>query len=194
MTQFFFFPGVTPISANTFYGLNQKSGRKFITKKGREFQKQIRDAITDQMKERKIFGPIAVHYSFGYTDERVRDVDNGVKHFTDCIKGILFEDDSLIQTLEAWKVNKCADPFIIVIVTPTEKVYSKHFIQYVTDTFGKDEDHKEDLKRINETCKEKGTKRTPRKQLKTPKKKKKVSEAVSYSDRMFFANDLGVFL
>jgi len=156
MTEWFFFPGVTPISANTYYG-HSKQGHRYVTQKGKKFQKQIQDMITEEMKARKVLGEVTVMYAFGYGDARARDVDNGVKHFQDCIKGNLFEDDYKVQMVEAWKIVNCKTPFIAVMVIPVMRIDPEAFMEYCDEVYK--ERNPEAIERMREICQSKDKKR-----------------------------------
>jgi crossover junction endodeoxyribonuclease RusA len=85
-------------------------GRYIISQKGRDFRKQVQDALVGKPKTN---GPIKLELEFHFKDRRIRDVDNYQKALIDALKGVLFEDDSQIFFLSASKTLKTAEKTVI---------------------------------------------------------------------------------
>jgi Holliday junction resolvase RusA-like endonuclease len=86
------------ISYNTYYRIFR--GRYVISKRGKEFRQQVKDALVGKPKT---LGRIKLEIEFSFKDKRLRDLDNHMKAIIDAIKGILFEDDSEIFQLNCSK-------------------------------------------------------------------------------------------
>jgi crossover junction endodeoxyribonuclease RusA len=87
---------IRPVSVNMMYRTYR--GRVILSKRGREFKNEVGAAI-EEMKLNKVLGDIELTIIFSFGDRRRRDIDNYGKAIIDCVKGVMFEDDSAIMRL-----------------------------------------------------------------------------------------------
>jgi len=86
---------VAPVSVNAMY---RAVGRRVImSARGREFKKDVCAQIDGSVA--MLVGAVDVSIIFSFDDGRRRDVDNFAKAILDCLKGVMFEDDSDIVSL-----------------------------------------------------------------------------------------------
>ena len=102
---------ILPISVNDAYRTWQN--RILISKKGREFKKQITEILINKNID-KIIGPIKVSIFYYFSDLRCRDIDNYQKLLIDSMKDIVFEDDKMIYELNLKKKIGCKFNKIII--------------------------------------------------------------------------------
>ncbi len=77
-------------------------GRVVMSAEGRTFKKDMCAAIATQ-NIRLTRGPVSVTLMFSFRTRHRRDVDNFSKATLDCLKGVMFEDDSDITELHLYK-------------------------------------------------------------------------------------------
>ncbi len=130
----FVFKGVEAVSANTFYVTN-RYGARFLTTQARKFKKAVADCITGHEMRRKVPGNVSVYLLFGLKDRRARDVDNMIKHFVDCIKGVLMDDDHHIQDLEAIKFYSPNNPCVFAIITPQVEFSALNVVEHMKENY-----------------------------------------------------------
>ncbi len=88
-----------PISVNDLY-----TGRRFLTKDGREMKQTVGWQVKSQWKAKpKLIGDLRIYMDFFYMDKRRRDIDNPVKAMMDCLTGLVFADDSQIIEMHITK-------------------------------------------------------------------------------------------
>lgn len=87
-----------PVSVNDLY-----TGRRFLTKEGREIKQSMGWRIKNQWKNGIIKGEVAVRIDLFYSDRRKRDIDNPTKAILDSLTMIVFDDDSQVVDLHITK-------------------------------------------------------------------------------------------
>src|SRR6056300_1078289 len=102
---------ILPLSMNATY--RTWKGRILISKKGREFKKEIEKEI-ECYTNKKIIGNIKMSIEYFFKDRRCRDIDNYQKVLIDCMKNVLFEDDKMIDELYLKKHIGCGFNKIII--------------------------------------------------------------------------------
>jgi crossover junction endodeoxyribonuclease RusA len=85
-----------PPSVNTYW--RNWRGRMVISTKGRAYKSLVETACEEQGVE-QLRGPVAVAGVVVAPDRRRRDLDNLWKALLDALKGLAFEDDSMIHRL-----------------------------------------------------------------------------------------------
>lgn len=96
---------IAPVSVNAMY---RSVGRRVVmSAKGRCFKNELTTRLLNCDTVKKIHGPVEVWVDFEFTDRRKRDVDNFAKAVLDCLKGLVFDDDSDIWILHLSKKLKC---------------------------------------------------------------------------------------
>ena len=84
-----------PVSVNQYY-MNSRGGRKFLSKRGREFQKAVRSTLnrtTPFFPEERLGMIVTVHPP----TRRVMDIDNLWKSLLDSMEGQIFASDSQLD-------------------------------------------------------------------------------------------------
>lgn len=92
---------VRPVSVNAMY--RAVGGRVVMSAVGREFKKEM-CAMIAQQDIAMIRGPVSVTLIFSFATRHRRDVDNFAKATLDCLKGVMFEDDSDVYQLHLYKI------------------------------------------------------------------------------------------
>ena len=88
-----------PPTVNTYYG-NAKNGRKYLTKRGRDFKKEAVVQLMVQKAPLALAGRLEVRIEAHPPDRRKRDIDNIIKPLLDCITDYgLWLDDEQIDIL-----------------------------------------------------------------------------------------------
>jgi crossover junction endodeoxyribonuclease RusA len=103
--------GILPVSVNAAY--RTWRGRMLISKKGREFKKEIEEVLLAGNYD-KVIGEIEMTIEYFFKDKRCRDIDNYQKLLIDTMKDILFEDDKMIYKLNLIKHIGCGYNKIII--------------------------------------------------------------------------------
>lgn len=99
-----------PQSTNNIY---QHTGhRTFMTKKGKELKESYQWQIKSQYKGKPLIKDIDLRIELFFGDNRKRDIDNYNKILLDAFTGILWEDDSQIQSLLIIKNKDIKNPRI----------------------------------------------------------------------------------
>ena len=95
-----------PISLNALYRTVGKRMR--MTTKGKQFKETWKNIVSaffyDDLPHYKKGVPITMEVVVYYTDHRRRDVDNTLKVLLDTFNGVLYADDSQIQSVKVDKV------------------------------------------------------------------------------------------
>ena len=86
-----------PQSTNNIYG--HTGHRVYMTTKGKSLKEDYQWQIKSQYKKKPIVGDIDLRIELFFGDKRKRDIDNYNKILLDAFTGILFIDDSQIQSL-----------------------------------------------------------------------------------------------
>jgi len=104
-----------PVSVNHMYG-HSRNGRKFLTKKAKDFKKAVEDAFNNAKKTKKYGGDVraAVVYFFG--DKRKHDVDNYSKVLLDSLQGSAYINDEQIRDLRLLKYWDKTNPRVEVTI------------------------------------------------------------------------------
>jgi crossover junction endodeoxyribonuclease RusA len=82
-------------------------GRFIVSEEGRRFKAHMNDHIENMSGLVIMKGPLRMSVVFSFKDKRRRDVDNYLKSTLDCLTGIIYDDDSQIMELHAYKVMGC---------------------------------------------------------------------------------------
>lgn len=84
-----------PVSVNSYY-MNSRRGRKFLSKRGREFQKAVRSTLkrTTPFFPEERLGMIVTVYP---PTRRIMDIDNLWKSLLDSMEGQIFASDSQLD-------------------------------------------------------------------------------------------------
>ena len=104
---------IHPISVNLMYRTYR--GRIILSQRGREFKKVVGEVLGG-MNLPKVLGDVDVVVVFEFNDRRRRDIDNYGKAIIDCVKGVMFEDDSAIMRLTMVKKLKAPASSMTVVV------------------------------------------------------------------------------
>lgn len=86
-----------PVSTNSLY-----TGRRFLTKRGKENKESIALETMSEWRNKPIDGNIHLKIGLFFPDARKRDIDN-IKGLIDSFTGILYNDDSQIDKLTITK-------------------------------------------------------------------------------------------
>ena len=87
-----------PPTVNSYYG-NAKNGRKYLTKRGRDYKKDAALEVMGQTYLRQ-YGRLEVNIDAYPPDKRKRDIDNILKPLLDVLtECYVWEDDSQIDVL-----------------------------------------------------------------------------------------------
>ena len=84
-----------PVSVNQYY-MNSRGGRKFLSKRGREFQKEVRATLN----RNEPFFPderLGIFVKVHPPTRRQMDIDNLWKSLLDSMEGIVFTNDSQLD-------------------------------------------------------------------------------------------------
>lgn len=93
-----------PWPSSTNHSHHYGSGRKFLSKKTKEFRKKVQEIVIDANSS-KIEGRLAVFYALYPPDKRRRDIGNYEKQTTDALmEAGLFDDDEQIDFI--WLVRR----------------------------------------------------------------------------------------
>lgn len=106
-----------PPSVNTYWRhvVLGKRVTTLISKKGREYAKQVSSIIIANNFNLRISAPVAVTLRLYAPDRRRRDVDNYAKALLDAlVKSGLLEDDSLIKDLRITWCGYCQKGKVVV--------------------------------------------------------------------------------
>lgn len=71
----------------------------YMTKAGKDLKESYQWQLKSQYKKKPLTGDIDMRVELFFGDERKRDIDNFNKILLDSMSGIIFEDDSQIQSL-----------------------------------------------------------------------------------------------
>lgn len=104
-----------PVSTNRLY-LVSKYHKIYLSKPAREFTEKCKKMISEQYTEKPIDKPISVTFVFNLTGDKKIDIDNMLRLVINCGNKLLWEDDSLIDSVQAVrKLNQEEDNIRIVI-------------------------------------------------------------------------------
>lgn len=99
-----------PYTTNSLYG--QKGHRRYMTTKGKELKEDYQWQIKSQYRGNPMKGDIDLRVELFFADNRKRDIDNYNKILLDAFMGLLWEDDSQIQSLLIIKNKDLKNPRI----------------------------------------------------------------------------------
>ncbi len=99
-----------PYTTNSLYA--HTGHRKYMTTKGKELKESYQWQIKSQYKGKPIKNDIDLRVELFFGDNRIRDIDNYNKILLDAFTGILWEDDSQIQSLLIVKNKDLKNPRI----------------------------------------------------------------------------------
>jgi len=108
-----------PWPSSTNHSHHYGSGRKFLSKKTKEFREKVQEIVIDA-KCGKIEGRIAVFYAFYPPDKRRRDIDNLIKQLFDAlvIAGVM-KDDCQVTDLHVRKIGYEKGGSVLVTIEKT---------------------------------------------------------------------------
>jgi Holliday junction resolvase RusA-like endonuclease len=113
------FPNV-PSSVNACY---RSYGRRVIkSKRLLDYQAEIAEIFAGLDPIDKLEGELRLTVAFHLKGKRHIDLDNMFKALLDSLEGVCFEDDKMIVELHATKVNHCADPSTVIVLTTLDQV------------------------------------------------------------------------
>lgn len=93
-----------PFPSSTNHSHHYGSGRKFLSKKTKQFREKVQEIVIDA-NYNKIEGRLAVFYALYPPDKRRRDIGNYEKQTTDALmEAGLFDDDEQIDFI--WIVRR----------------------------------------------------------------------------------------
>ena len=101
-----------PFPPSTNHSHHYGSGRKFLSKKTKEFRERVQEIVIESKAE-KIEGRLSLFVALFPPDKRKRDIGNYEKQTTDALMNTgLFDDDEQIDTImivrqEVIKGGKC---------------------------------------------------------------------------------------
>lgn len=91
-----------PIGVNSLY-----QGRRFLTKRGKQVKDSMAWEAKSQWKNKPLKGEIKLKILFAFKDNRMLDIDGGIKALLDCLTGICWLDDKqIVELFAAKKVDK----------------------------------------------------------------------------------------
>lgn len=103
-----------PIGVNSLYSVFR--GKKLLTKKGRERKEKMARELKSKwdgvITKEEI--PL-IEITWFFKDKRRRDVDGPIKFVLDALSGVVYEDDSQIQSICVSKVRRKEGGIIIKI-------------------------------------------------------------------------------
>jgi len=112
-----------PPSINGFYRHN-KFGT-YITAKGREFKNYVEEYLKMLIEEGELtsFGDkrLRVEYTFCFKGKRKRDTGNYEKALSDCLEGILFDNDEQLDELNLRRLYHAPENKTIIKIYEKEK-------------------------------------------------------------------------
>lgn len=89
-------------------------GRRVLSKRGRDYKEEAGWlALTARLERHS--GPVAVTVRL-YRPQRTGDVDGALKVLLDSLTGILYNDDSQVEELHAYRYDDKANPRAEVVV------------------------------------------------------------------------------
>lgn len=94
---------VMPPSVNTLW-VNKNKGR-YKSKRGKEFEEIAKYELKKQYKGEVTKKRLKVEIWLYFKTKAKRDIDNYNKAILDCLKGIVIEDDELIDDLAVHKIK-----------------------------------------------------------------------------------------
>ena len=78
-----------------------------MSEEGRQFKTHMSAHLENMSGLVIMKGPLRVSVVFSFKDKRRRDVDNYLKSTLDCLTGVIYDDDSQITELHAYKIIGC---------------------------------------------------------------------------------------
>lgn len=94
----------SPISVNKLY-----RGRRFLTNEGKHTKEAMAWEVFSQWKLPVYTTPVKVTIKFYFNSKRP-DIDGAIKGLLDCLQGILWENDRLIEELHVYKYKDTDNP------------------------------------------------------------------------------------
>lgn len=88
----------------------------YMSKAGKELKESYQWQLKSQYKGKPLTKEIDLRVELFFGDERKRDIDNYNKILLDSMSGIIFEDDSQIQSLLVVKNKDKANPRIEISI------------------------------------------------------------------------------
>ena len=89
-----------------------------MSEEGRQFKAHMNAHMENMSGLRIMKGPVRVSVVFSFKDNRRRDVDNYLKSTLDCLTGYIYDDDSQITELHAYKALGCKKEGIHIECSP----------------------------------------------------------------------------
>lgn len=93
-----------------------KFATMYMSKEGKDLKESYQWQLKSQYKKKPLTGEIDLRVELFFGDERKRDIDNYNKILLDSMSGIIFEDDSQIQSMLIIKNKDKRNPRIEIQV------------------------------------------------------------------------------
>lgn len=93
-----------------------KFATMYMSKEGKDLKESYQWQLKSQYKKKPLTGEIDLRVELFFGDDRKRDIDNYNKILLDSMSGIIFEDDSQIQSLLIIKNKDKRNPRIEIQV------------------------------------------------------------------------------
>jgi len=103
--------GINPISVNALY-----TGKRHLTKKGKEMKEHYVGCIDNQWNKKIISDLVSVTFNFHFTDNRRHDIDGPLKALLDSMTGIVYEDDSQVDELHVFKFRNTKEARVDIFI------------------------------------------------------------------------------
>ena len=105
-----------PPSLNSMY--RKFRNRVVLSQQAKDFKQLIADSVSDNFTG--LSGKLHLQVTFMFADNRKRDIDNYLKVLLDAMKGILFQDDDQIFSMQVTKHIGCESPKTSITITTTD--------------------------------------------------------------------------
>lgn len=107
-------PEAVPL--NTMYPTDKRTGRRYLSPRGKQFKKDAGTILSIAMRGKKPFsGPVSVRMTI-YRPRRVGDLDGYVKCVLDACTGVVWDDDKQVVEIIARRDDDKANPRVSLVV------------------------------------------------------------------------------
>lgn len=109
-----------PPTVNTYYG-NAKNGRKYLTKRGKQYKEDAGHDLLRQDAPKGLDGRLSVLIDAYPPDKRKRDIDNILKPLLDCLTDYgLWVDDEQIDDLRVRRKEIDKPGYVRVLISEAD--------------------------------------------------------------------------
>jgi Holliday junction resolvase RusA-like endonuclease len=110
---------------------NPRTGKFFLPKKLKQYEEYVKWQILQQKpKDFKIIeNPVSLQLNFYFPDYKKRDVLNYTKSLCDALSGLVYKDDSLIETANIQKFVDKKNPRVEIKVEEIDKEISWIYLE-----------------------------------------------------------------